>query len=93
MPPIRTVFLQSYCTNPIRLNDNRFLEEYITQPGKWIRRNSISKETAKKLISELQTNEELRAKIEGITVPAELTKKTVEAGYDVTLDELLEAEK
>ena len=44
----------------------------------------MSKESAKKLISELQTNEELKAKIAGITDPAELTKKAVEAGYDVT---------
>ena len=53
----------------------------------------MSKESAKKLISELQTNEELKAKIAGITDPAELTKKAVEAGYDVTEAELIEAEK
>ena len=29
----------------------------------------MSKKTAKKLIAELQTNEELKAKIEGITDP------------------------
>ena len=53
----------------------------------------MSKESAKKLISELQTNEELKAKIAGITDVAELTKKAVEAGYDVTEAELIEAEK
>ena len=53
----------------------------------------MSKESAKKLISELQTNEELKAKIAGITDIAELTKKAVEAGYDVTEVELIEAEK
>ena len=53
----------------------------------------MSKESAKKLIAELQTNEELKAKIAGITDVAELTKKAVEAGYDVTEAELIEAEK
>ncbi|MBO6228979.1 MAG: Nif11-like leader peptide family RiPP precursor [Ruminiclostridium sp.] len=53
----------------------------------------MSKETAKKLIAEMQTNEELRAKIAGITEPAEMVKKAVEAGYDVTLEELIAAEK
>ena len=53
----------------------------------------MSKETAKKLIAELQTNEELRAKIAGITDKSEMVKKAVEAGYDVTLEELTEAEK
>ena len=45
----------------------------------------MSKESAKKLIAELQTNEELKAKIAGITDIAELTKKAVEAGYDGSL--------
>ena len=53
----------------------------------------MSKETAKKLLTELQTSEELQAKIRGITDPVELAKKAVEAGYDVTLEELIEAEK
>ena len=53
----------------------------------------MSKETAKKLIAERQTNEELRAKISGITDPAEMVKKAASAGYDVTLGEMLEAEK
>ena len=53
----------------------------------------MSKETAKKLIAELQTNEELKAKIAGITDPAEMVKKAASAGYDVTLGEMLEAEK
>ncbi len=52
----------------------------------------MSKETAKKLIAELQTNEELQAKIAGITDKDELVKKAVEAGYDVTLEEMIEAE-
>ena len=53
----------------------------------------MSKETAKKLIAEMQTNEELKAKIAGITDPAEMVKKAASAGYDVTLGEMLEAEK
>ncbi|MBO6228980.1 MAG: Nif11-like leader peptide family RiPP precursor [Ruminiclostridium sp.] len=53
----------------------------------------MSKETAKKLIAELQTSEELRAQIAGITDPAEMVKKAVEAGYDVTLEDMLAAEK
>ena len=53
----------------------------------------MSKETAKKLIAELQTNEEIKAKIAGITDPAEIVKKAVEAGYDVTFEELTEAER
>ena len=53
----------------------------------------MSKEIAKKLIAELQTNEELKTKIVGIEDRAELVKKAVEMGYDVTLDELMEAEK
>ena len=53
----------------------------------------MSKEIAKKLIAELQENEELKAKIAGITDPAEMVKKAVEAGYDVTLEEMTEAEK
>ena len=53
----------------------------------------MAKEIAKKLIAELQTNEELKAQVEGITDPEELAKKAIEAGYDVTADELVEAEK
>ena len=53
----------------------------------------MSKETAKKLIAELQTNEELKAKTAGITDKDELVKMAVEAGYDVTLEEMTEAEK
>ena len=53
----------------------------------------MSKEIAKKLIAELQTNEELKAKIAGITDPAEMAKKAVENGYEVTVEELIEAEK
>ena len=53
----------------------------------------MAKETAKKLIAELQENEEIKAKIAGITDPAEMVKKAVEAGYDITLEELTEAER
>ena len=53
----------------------------------------MSKETAKKLIAELQTNKKLQAKIEGINDPEELVKKAVEAGYDVTAEDLEVAEK
>ena len=52
----------------------------------------MSKETAKKLIAELLENEELKAKIAGITDKDEIVKKAVEAGYDVTLEEMLEAD-
>jgi len=45
----------------------------------------MSKETAKKLIAELQTNEDLKAKVAGITDPTELLKIANEAGYDVTI--------
>ncbi|MBO6228988.1 MAG: Nif11-like leader peptide family RiPP precursor [Ruminiclostridium sp.] len=53
----------------------------------------MSKEIAKKLIAELQTNEELKAKIASITDQAEMVKIAAETGYDVTLEEMLEAEK
>ena len=53
----------------------------------------MSKKTAKKLIAELQTNEELKAKIEGIADPAELVKAAADAGYDVTVEEMAAAEK
>ena len=53
----------------------------------------MSKETAKKLITEVQTNEELKAKIEGITDRSELMKIAAESGYDVTMEEFEEAER
>ena len=53
----------------------------------------MSKETAKKLITEMQTNDELRAKTAGITDKDELLKMAKEAGFDVTLEELTEAER
>ena len=53
----------------------------------------MSKETAKKLMAELETNEELKAKVNGITDPEQLLKIAVDAGYDVTAEELIEAEK
>ena len=53
----------------------------------------MSKEIAKKLIAELQTNEELQAKIAGIKEKDELVKIAVQNGYDVTLEEMLAAEK
>ena len=53
----------------------------------------MSKETAKKLIAELQTNEELAGKIAGMTDKEEMVKKAVKAGYDVTVEEMLEAER
>ena len=52
----------------------------------------MSKEIAKKLITELETNEELKAKVEGITDPEELLKIALDSGYDVTMEELIEAE-
>ncbi len=53
----------------------------------------MSKETAKKLIAELQTNEELKAKVQGITDPGQLVKVAADAGYDVTAEEMIAAEK
>ncbi len=53
----------------------------------------MSKETAKKLIAELQTNDELKAKVQGITDPAQLVKAAASAGYDVTAEEMAAAEK
>jgi len=53
----------------------------------------MAKETAKKLIAEMQTNEELKAKIAGIEDKDELVKIAVQNGYDVTLEEMTEAEK
>jgi predicted ribosomally synthesized peptide with nif11-like leader len=53
----------------------------------------MSKEIAKKLIAELQTNEELKAKVAGVTDPAELLKIATDSGYDVTMEEIIEAEK
>ncbi|MBO6228986.1 MAG: Nif11-like leader peptide family RiPP precursor [Ruminiclostridium sp.] len=53
----------------------------------------MSKEIAKKLIAELQTNTELKAKIAGIEDKDELVKIAVQNGYDVTLEEMTEAEK
>ena len=53
----------------------------------------MSKETAKKLIAELVTNEEIKAKVAGITDPEELLKIAKESGYDVTMEELIEAER
>ncbi|MBO6301818.1 MAG: Nif11-like leader peptide family natural product precursor [Ruminiclostridium sp.] len=53
----------------------------------------MSKEIAKKLIAELETNEELKAKVEGVSDPEELLKIAKASGYDVTIEELIEAEK
>ena len=53
----------------------------------------MSKEIAKKLITELQTNTELKTKIAGIEDKDELVKIAVQNGYDVTLEEMTEAEK
>ena len=53
----------------------------------------MSKESAKKLIAEMQTNEELKAKIASIEDKDELVKIAVQNGYDVTLEELTKAEK
>jgi predicted ribosomally synthesized peptide with nif11-like leader len=53
----------------------------------------MSKETAKKLIAELRTNDELNAKIRGITDPSQLVQIAAAEGYDVTVEEMSEAEK
>jgi hypothetical protein len=36
---------------------------------------------------------EFKAKVQGISDPAQLVKSAVDAGYDVTVEELIEAEK
>ena len=53
----------------------------------------MSKETAKKLMAELKTNEEVKAKVAGIMDPEELLKIAIDSGYDVTMEEFIEAEK
>ena len=53
----------------------------------------MSKEAAIKLITEFQTNEELKTKIAGIEDPEQMLKAAVEAGYDVTMQDLTDAEK
>lgn len=52
----------------------------------------MSKDVAKKLIAELQENEELRMQAAAFTDKNELVKKLNDEGYDVTLDELIEAD-
>ena len=52
----------------------------------------MSKETARKLITELQTNEELKLQTSVFTDKKELVRKLNDSGYDVTLDELIEAD-
>jgi len=52
----------------------------------------MSKEIAKKLIAELQTNENLKMHVQNFTDKNELVKKLNSEGYDVTLDELIEAD-
>ena len=53
----------------------------------------MSKENAQKLFTELETNKELKEKLAGLENPADIVKAAVEAGYDVTESELIEAEK
>jgi predicted ribosomally synthesized peptide with nif11-like leader len=53
----------------------------------------MSKESAKKLIIELETNGELKAKVQGVNDPAELLKIAVDSGYDVTMEEIIEADR
>lgn len=50
-------------------------------------------EFTKKLIEDIQTNEELMAKCSSTNDPEELTKILNDAGYDVTKEEILTAEK
>ncbi|MBR6940149.1 MAG: hypothetical protein IKH65_05050, partial [Clostridia bacterium] len=47
----------------------------------------MSKESAKKLIGELQTNEAMKAKVQGITDPAALVKAAVDAAQMLGLPE------
>ena len=53
----------------------------------------MSKEIAKKLIAELETNEELKAKVASVTDPEELLKIAKGSGYDVSMEEMLKAER
>lgn len=53
----------------------------------------MSKENAIKFISELQTNEELKARAQDAKDPSEIAKIAAGAGYDVTPEELMEADK
>lgn len=53
----------------------------------------MSKENAQKLFNELETNKELREKLAGLENPADIVKAAVEAGYEITEAELIEAEK
>ena len=53
----------------------------------------MSKENARKFYKDLQANEELKAKVKGLTDKAEIAKLANEAGYDATLEELTEAER
>ena len=53
----------------------------------------MSKENARKFFKDLQANEGLRLKMNGVTDPADLAKLVNEAGCDATLEELMEADR
>ena len=53
----------------------------------------MSKENAKKLFEELQTREDLKAKVQSTADPADMVKIAADAGYDVTLEELVEVDR
>ena len=53
----------------------------------------MSMENAKKLLKELKENKDMQAKIAGIKAPEELVKIASEAGYNVTVEDLEQADK
>lgn len=73
---------------PIQKNAGAYMQIWAVTKEETI----MSKENAKKFFSELQTNEELKAKVQS-TDPAEIVKIAADAGYNITNEELIEAEK
>jgi len=53
----------------------------------------MSKENAKKFITDSRMNDDLRRKVQGLNDIDELIKRATEAGYAMTKDELAEAER
>jgi len=51
----------------------------------------MSKETVKNLIADIEKSKELQEKFRSITDPEELLKIAKESGYDVTMEELIDA--
>ena len=53
----------------------------------------MSKKTVKKFIDELGKNEELRAKVQGVSDLSETVKIAADMGYDLTIEELMKVDK